>query len=499
MSQTKRPNILLITTDQQRHDHLGVAGMPGIATPHLDRLATEGVRFTRGYCPSPICTPSRVSMLTGRYPSSHGAYSIGVTADPFPRPTLPEMLGAAGYATALLGKAHFVRRADEPAHIIGHADPKPEDFRDFHGPYLGFEAIATSIGHTINAQPDMHYRVFLEEAGVDYTPWFPQLGDAYDHHQCGPWDIPEEYHDTHWVGELTCDYIRRQRDNDRPWFCWASFQDPHEPFVCPEPWFSRVDMTGVEPWPEEQPGEFDDKPRFYREGPNIFCEPDGPPVPCVGRHPRWTEQARTALQATLGMVGFIDDRVGRMLAELQRTGQADNTIIIFTSDHGEMHGHHGYWGKGLTAWEDCQRIPLLAWGPDHVQPRGDVHGLANLVDLPRTILRWAGVDEPAGIQGANLAPICRGETDSVQPATLIECRPTECSVYQQTFITDRYKLVIYRDGPFGELYDLRDDPDQFVNLWEAAAHQPVKHDLMQQLAQHHMTREGRVNPRPSFA
>ena len=321
----------------------------------------------------------------------------------------------------------------------------------------------------------------------------------YNHHRCGRWDIPEQYHDTHWVGELTQDWIERQAESDRPWFCWASFQDPHEPFVCPEPWFSRVDMTGVEPFEGERPGELDDKPAFYREGPIVYREEGQPAVPCVMPSPRWDEQAKTALQATLGMNAFIDDRVGRMLHALERTGQLENTIVLFTSDHGEMHGHHGYWGKGLTAYEDCQRVPLLVWGPGRIQPRGPVEALANLVDLPRTILGWAGVETPVGMQGAQLGPVCAGEADAVQDATLIECRATESSVYQQTLVTDRHKLVVYRDDPQGELYDLHDDPEQYVNLWADPAHQSLRHALLHRLARHHMEREGRVHRRESFA
>ena len=187
----KRPNILLITTDQQRHDHLGVAGLRGIETPNLDRLATEGVRFKRAYCPSPICTPSRVSLLTGRYPSSHGAYSIGVTPDPFPTPTLPELLRKSGYRTALLGKPHFVRIADHSRHILGKDVPlESDEWAEFDGPYVGFDFVQVCIGHTTNASPNMHYRQFLERAGVDYSPWFPQTTDTFDHHWVGAWQIP---------------------------------------------------------------------------------------------------------------------------------------------------------------------------------------------------------------------------------------------------------------------------------------------------------------------
>ena len=494
-----RPNILLITTDQQRHDHLGVAGLLAAATPHLDRLGTEGVHFGRAYCPSPICTPTRVSLLTGQYPSTHGAYSIGVTADPFPSPTIADRLTQAGYATAIFGKTHFVGRPDEPRHVTGQADPPAELFRTFDGPYLGFQHVQVSRGHTINTEPDMHYRVFLEDAGADYAPWFPRLGPTYDHFMCGAWDMPAEYHDTAWVGGLTERWLRDHADGE-PWFCWASFQDPHEPFVCPEPWFSRVDRNRLKPFEGRRPGEFDDRPAFYARAAGGDWGPfdDGHGVPCSFHMPGWDDRSLDALQATLGMVAFVDDRVGAMLRALEETGQAGNTVVVFTSDHGDMHGHHGFWGKGLTAYDDCQRVPLLVWGPGRVRPRGTVDALANLVDLPCTLLALAGVDIPVGMQGTDLRPVLQGQADRVQDFTIVECQATQ-KVYQQTLVTDPHKLVVYRDSDEGELYDMNADPDQYTNLWNDPTCHDVKMALLLRLTQAHLEREGRVNDRTAFA
>jgi len=510
-----RPNILLITTDEQRFDHLGVKGLDAIDTPNLDRMAREGVHFDRAYCPGPICTPARVSLLTGRYPSSHGAYSIGVTANPFPRPTVADLLGAAGYDTAIFGKTHFVRRADEASHVAGRPNPPPEFFRDFAGPYVGFQHVQVSTGHTIEANPDMHYRVFLEDHGADYSQWFPNAprpgvkkndgwADDYDHWQAGPWNIPAELHDTSWVGGLTEHYIRGQ-SGEKPWFCWASFQDPHAPFVCPEPWFSRVRTEKLKPFEGPRPGEFDDKPAFYKAaatkelGDGWAALDDGNGVPCTFHLERWDREAKTVLQATLGMMAFLDDRLGAILRALEETGQADNTLVVFTSDHGDIHGHHGFWGKGLTAYEDCQRVPMLAWGPGLVQPVGTTQALVNLVDLPRTFLGAAGVEPAVGMQGTDLTPILTGRRQSVQDWTLVECRPTEHTIYQQTFITDRHKLIVYRDSDQGELYDLIADPDQYVNLWDRPDHRSLRAELLLKFAQATMQKEGKASPRVAFA
>lgn len=496
-----RPNILLITTDQQRADHLGVKGLEAIATPALDRLATEGVHFDRAYCPSPVCTPTRVSLLTGKWPSQHGAYSIGVTADPFPQPTIAELLSDAGYHTALFGKGHFVRRQDEAAHVSGQPEPSPDFFREFTGPYVGFQEVQTCIGHTTNCKPDMHYRVFLEEAGVDYEPWFPQLtGDPHFH---GSWPIPDSYHDSNWVGSLTEQYLQDRASQDEPWFCWASFQDPHEPFCCPEPWFSNVDTDKLEIYEPAREGEFDDKPAFYAEayaGDWSRCN-DGNGVPCVFSHRkdgRDADWARTSLQATLGMIAFIDHQVGRMLDALEASGQLDNTIIIFTSDHGEMHGHHGFWGKGLTAYEDCQRVPLLIWGPGVLEGSGTTQSIANLVDLPITMLGLAGVEPPPGMQGIDLQPVLADPTAEVQADTIVELQATPV-IYQQTYITQRHKLVVYRDSNEGELYDLEADPDQYINLWDDPGSAGLKLKLLQAMQRKQMAREGVRHPRRSFA
>lgn len=509
-----RPNILFITTDQQRYDHLGLKGLRAIETPNMDRLGREGVHFDRAYCPSPVCTPTRVSLLTGRYPSSHLAYTIGVTPDPFPGPTLPEILGGDGYATALFGKTHFVRRADEERQMAGGVDPDPTFFRHWRGPFLGFEEFEGSTGHTTNNTPSMHYRVFLEDAGVDYRRWFPHLRGAYDHQACGSWEIPEQYHDTEWVAGLTRQFIRRQ-DPGQPWFCWASFQDPHEPHLCPEPWYSRVRTDALEVCEGYRDGEFDRKPEVYR-----MCHQKdfgslndwvGAPaalngavreeatVPSCFGEPDKDARKHAALQATLGMIAFLDHRLGTIMQALEESNQLENTIIVWTSDHGEMHGHHGLWGKGIAAFEDCQRVPLLVWGPGHIRKRGTVPALANLVDLPRTFLSLAGIAPPQEWQGADLTPILTGATDSVQDAVLVELRATHSTLNQHTLITDRYKLVVYRHTEEGELYDLEDDPDQYRNLWEDPGSRELRSRLLHRLARFHMEREPVGPPRTSFA
>lgn len=495
-----RPNILLISTDQQRADHLGVAGTPGIVTPNLDRLAGRGVWFRRAYCPSPICTPTRVSLLTGRYPSSHGAYSIGVSADPFPGPTVAEVLRGGGYATALVGKTHFVAREDEHAHIRGIPQATDEDFLGWGGPYVGFDHVRVSSGHTINCIPNMHYREFLERSGVDYRGWFPQMGPGYDNLVAGAWEIPPDLHDTNWVAEESINWLDRQ--GGQPWFLWASFQDPHEPFVCPEPWFSEVDRDLLQPYPGAPADGFRDRPAFYGDvlerGEDGWGKiEDGRGVPCIFRWPRMDAQARTALQATAGMIRFLDDRIGAILGRLETLGILDNTVVIFTSDHGEMHGHHGFWGKGLMAFEDCQKVPLLVAGPG-VAAQGASEALVSLVDLPQTILSLAQLPAPGSFQGADLTPLLAGRAESANDHVFIECEATH-RVGQLTCVTRQHKLVAYRDSAEGELYDLQGDPDQSRNLWKDPASFRLREEMLERWVRPRWAAFVSRAPRKAFA
>lgn len=267
-----KPNILLITSDQQHYDTLGVNN-PRIRTPALDRLAKEGTLFERAYCNNPVCSPSRSTLITGLYPSSHHCWTIGVKL-PEDVPTVGGELQEHGYQTTLIGKAHFQPLASQPGSESIECQPVPRDldfWRNFHGPWYGFGHVETARMHGHESHAGQHYAIWMEENGfTEWRDYFQQWPPRDDDKYKGPqytrgmmaWDLPEELHHSHWVAERTIANIEQAVQADQPFFLWASFFDPHPPYVVPEPWASIYDPAEMEPGCLV-PGELDDMPPHF--------------------------------------------------------------------------------------------------------------------------------------------------------------------------------------------------------------------------------------------
>lgn len=495
----QRPNILFLLSDQQRADTLGVLN-PAIRTPHLDRIAARGTVFTRCYPPTPVCLPCRGALLSGRYPSSTGAVHNHTLLKPSITPMVSDVFRDNGYYTHMIGKSHV-----HSCHTPGSPESAPHMydrayFRLWHGPWYGFEHADLNVGHSTEKHAcSMHYGVWLEDRGVDTERYFGHT--SYD--QYGTWDLPEAFHSSAWVAETTIEAMQKAREAGKPFYISANFQDPHNPCMVPEPWASMYDPDEL---PEFgfKPGEpacFATKPPFYNEildHPGCYAarySEGGPAGPTNASHlPYDKRQTQENAAHYYGMVSLLDHHVGRILDALEASGELENTLVVFASDHGDMLGDHGLWWKELYPYEESINVPLLVSWPGHLPEGRCSESLQGLIDLAPTWLSLAGIEPPGEFEGVDQSAVWTGEANAVRDAIVVEDRPKDASFNQRIYITDRYKLVAYSNPDYGELYDMKEDPHQVTNLWAEPAYADLRFRLLQGLLSEEMNRKALAKP-----
>ena len=483
---TKRPNVLFVICDQLRADHLGYAGNRIVQTPHIDALAARGTVFDRSYVNNPVCMPNRSSMMTGRMPSAHGVV-FNDRSLPINATTFVGRLRDEGWRTALVGKSHLQHGESKgavlPLGIPGASSPfedgwdtleHPERYLDGEPPdvidFYGFDTAEFTVGHGLfyaghnfrwavdrGADPD------VLRNGLD--PRVPSPGRSPLWWQIQAMPIPEEASATSFVTERTIDFIERSESTGEPWMVWCSFPDPHHPMAAPEPWFSRHHPDEIDlPTTFDDPGE--DWPDHIRSTRRRGVDNDGT-RPWVTPFSPTPELLRAATAATYGMIEAIDHGVGRILASIERLGAADDTIVIFTSDHGDMGGDHGLLLKGAMHFQGCVRTPLVIMDPR--RPNQRTASLTASVDLPSTVLDLCGVEGYTGMQGVSLRPVLDDPQASVRDAVLVEddypLNPIvgRLPLRTRTVITETHRYTRDSDG-FEMLYDLDTDPDELTNI-----------------------------------
>lgn len=495
---SKKMNVLFIITDQYRADHLGCYGNPIVKTPNLDKLASEGVRFTNAFCTNPMCMPNRATFLTGLYPNVHGVRSNGINL-PVDIPTITEALYQRGYHTINVGKTHFNFWTPSYKLLPKSAESfdawKAEKAGDnpvkenFPMPYYGFREVDLIVGHG-NTALGHYLDNWLDERAPDLAKkvrdyfhidtFFTLFCDSF---------VPEEHYNTKYVEEHTIAFLDRYAKGDygeKPFFLHCSFPDPHHP-VCP-------------------PGEYRDMynpddielPKSFKNIKNLYDHP------FMGPHLRQPvfrgallresteEEVRKFTALNYGSETCIDHSIGQILASLEKLGLAENTMIIFTSDHGDFMGDHGMLLKGPAPFNGVLQVPLIWKVPGITKPAVS-DALISTIDLPKTILSLLKIRDryhPPNMQGYDVTPVLK-EPDNpdkqVRDCCLIvqdeEVGP-KGPLYARLchYITKIHKLTIYEGVKgYGDLFDRKNDPDEMNNLWFDKKSKELRYELIERL------------------
>ena len=516
----RSPSFLIFITDQHRPDHTGFGGNPVLRTPNLDRLAARGMRFDRAFVANPICMPNRATLFTGRHPSVHGVRFNGISLDPTAS-TFVRTLRENGWRTAQFGKLHLQNMGVGGAFIgpIWHDAAPGDALRSVHPEgwdlwengdrhrrekvqippdFYGLDEVELAVNH--GDLVSGHYWQWLLEKGVDPTQ-LQGPGRALPH--ASKWNqvwrtaVPEELYPTRYVAERTAAFLERQaKTPERPFLAFCSFPDPHHPFTPPGRYFDLYDPARI-PLPET----FGD--RHERSMPHLqrMIASRGQQGMPVAPFAPTEEQFREMAACEYGMISMIDDGVGGVMAALERSGRTDDTIVVFTSDHGDMFGDHGLMLKASMHYEGCIRVPLVIAAPGRAA--GVSRSLASTLDLPQTLLELAGVPAYHGMQGASLVPVLADPGARVRDHVLVEedqmfdMAGVGQPLRMRTLVTEDARLTLYQGAERGELFDLARDPRELVNLWDDAGAGALRAELALRLARAGM-QVADTSPKPTF-
>jgi arylsulfatase A-like enzyme len=515
-----QPNFLLIITDQHRADHLGCYGNPILKTPAIDGIAADGVAFDRFYVTCAICMPNRATLMTGRPPSLHGVRHNGIPLA-LEAVTFVDLLRQAGYRTALVGKSHLQNMTSGKALIgggSGEALRRPgggrydqeiskkwrdDPHHDLDYPYYGFETVDLAIEHS--DQVEGHYTRWLRARHPDPDK-LRGRENALSNEGAGlpqAWRtrVPEELYPTSYVAERTVARLNElAADRERPFFLECSFPDPHHPFTPPGRYWDlyraadmplpaawHVDPANVPPHVRHLFGERDGG-TAKKETPALFACTAG--------------EARALLALTYGMIGMIDDAVARILAALEQSGRAKDTIVIFTSDHGDLMGDHQLMLKGPVHYQGVVRVPFIWRETADRRVRGRRDGLAATIDIPRTILQRAGVAPCNGMQGWSFMSAIADGKPAPRDAVLIEEEGQRTymgfadRIRMRTLVTTTHRLSLYEGVEWAELYDLAADPHEMQNLWDRPEAGEIQREMLERLARE-MIAASETSPAPT--
>lgn len=518
---TDRPSYILFITDQQRYDNLGCNGHPVLQTPNIDAIANEGVNYDRFYVASPVCMPNRSSLMTCRMPTSHGVRHLGLPLS-HDNVTFVELLRAAGYDTALIGKSHLQNVTDWPTQFdvpewrdgytappeeLSVADKTDNDndsyqyerqkfYDDGHKvplPFYGFDHYDSVLRHGFNTGGD-HYK--YQKDHIEDVDALRKRNNQYPHDYVVPQairtKIPEVHYSSAYIADRAAEYLASRKGNDKPFFLMVSFPDPHHPFTPPGKYW---DMYKPEDMPVPAAYEDDnwEAPDYIKKA----IEDRGTDK-TIGQNSGYSfaiskQEALEARALTCGMIAMVDDAVGRVRAAAESAGVADNTVQIYTSDHGDHLGEHKLLFKGAEQYDSLNHVPFI-WA----DPKGDKgvrsQDIAQTLDIGSTILEHAKIEPAIGMQGKVMG-VAGGEgrdAAHIQYETQRTINGFGKRPRVHSLIEGQWRLSLYLGECKNELFDLENDPGEMVNLWDKPEVKDVQAQLVFKLAEMEITAADRV-------
>jgi len=426
-------------------------------------------------------------MITGLYPSQHGAWSLG-TKLPEETETIGRILKEEGYKTALIGKAHFQHNLQNEKYPSLEAMPLLQDlefWRNFDEEFYGFDTIELTRNHTNEFLVGQHYAIWMEDNGLEnWRDFFSAPTGTMDPEKKHVWEIPEKYHYNAWIAERTNALLQDYKANDENFFLWSSFFDPHPPYFVPEPWATMYDPKEItingyaEGEHEKNPPHFamtqEENPDYSK-----YFEPkDKNWLHGCHSHIQDEESLRKDIAIYYGMISMMDEYIGKILDQLDELGIADETLVVFTTDHGHFYGHHGLTAKGPFHYEDMIKVPMIARDNRDIKPGSVSSSFQSLVDFTPTFLEWVGLEVPRTMSGISQAEVWKGNSASVRDHIIVENQHTASTMNLRTYVNERYKITVYYNNDHGELYDLQNDPKEIHNLWHNSEFEALKSELL---------------------
>ena len=493
---------------------------PVLKTPNIDSIANTGVQFNRFYVSNPVCMPNRATLMTGRTPSAHGVRQNGIPL-PLSSNTFVEMLRDAGYRTALVGKSHLQNfttfppmntETDTPEDYTAPQEDKKEaqigafmdgnykqERPDFWNnpdakldlPFYGYEHVDLCFGHG-------------DECGGDYYWWLkgrrddaddlrgPKNGMPHDYSVLQAWrtKVPEELYPTAWIADHAEKYINdyAKSDDDAPFYMVASFPDPHHPFTPPGKYWDMYKPEQMEVPESYNVNDWQPPPHVQAL---LDRRDEGkPPEDGIMSYGINAQEALEARALTCGMIAMVDDSVGKILAALKANGLDENTVVMFTSDHGDHLGDHCMLRKGPAHYRELVRVAFLWSDPDSDVNGADTEALSGTIDISATILDRAKVAPYNGLQGKSMLSVA-ADPGSTGPRDAVLVEEDNQRILPvlgkdpkaRTLITKDWRISVYYGHDWGELYDLEKDPGELKNLWDSEEHRDAKMAMMERLVQ----------------